>query len=616
VTFVSVIFLLGVLGVVGPIVVHLLARPKFKRLPFTMLQFLREGQSESQARRRLRDWIILLLRCAIVALLALLFARPIWETRLPRVASQEVWFVGLDNSLSMTYRGEGGTLLTQLKSQAKDVIRACPDESEFHVFLAGDKQWFRHINQAQALALVHDMKPAESPAQFENFLSVVRSQSQTLDDKTQLNVLLGSDFSHDVMMGLRGLITPVGVDFLEVLPVMPDPGLTNAGIVSGAVASVEEHEVQIHVTLRNTGTQTTTRTLRAPSLEPREVTLLPHSHQVCALSCPLPKTVKNQQHRLTISLAGQDDFEADDEIQFNVIIPNQTLRHVLLVDEKNTDRLFLFKTAIESLADRVLGMTWETRCVIAAQMTELDLAWADIVVLAGVIDALDKWAEPINRFVGQKKRLVCFNTDWPDQKTVSKVAQSTHWPVTLIERTTHSVQPEPQPMECQWTHAGAGESLTQYELGRMSLRSTARVRLASEATCAWRLQNGEPFVAIRPLGQGVILWVNTSVDASLSALAKSPAAVAWAQFLLESGQGSTQEKRHERWRECEPVLESASLTQVDQVTHRLFRETRFPSAERVAMSPVTKQWPLWRQTAWLLLILMLIEPFVAERMKP
>jgi hypothetical protein len=616
VTFVSVMFLLGVLGVVGPIVVHLLARPKFKRLPFTMLQFLREGQSESQARRRLRDWIILLLRCAIVALLALLFARPIWETHLPRAASQGVWLVGLDNSLSMTYRGEGGTLLAQLKSQAKDVIRACPDESEFHVFLAGDKQWFRHINQAQALALVHDMKPAESPAQFENFLSVVRSQSQTLDDKTQLNVLLGSDFSRDVMLGLRGLITPVGVDSLKVLSIIPDRELINAGIVSGSVSSVEKHEAQVHVTLRNTSTPTITRTLRAPSLEPQEVTLLPHSHQVFALTCPLPKTVKNQQHRLTISLAGKDDFEADDEIQLNVMVPDQTLRHVLLVDQKNTDRLFLFKTAIESLADRVLGMTWETRCVTVAQMTELDLAWADTVVLAGVTDALNKWAEPLNRFVRQKKRLVCFNTDWPERKTASKVAQSTHWPVTLIERTAHSTQPESQPMESQWTHAGAGESLTQYELGRMSLRSTARVRLVSDATCIWRLQNGEPFVVIRPLGQGVILWVNTSVDASLSALAKSPAAVAWAQFLLESGQGSGQQDRHELWRECEPILEPASLTQIEQVTHRLFEKTRSSSAEMVATSQMTKQSPLWRQTAWLLLILMLIEPFVAERMKP
>ncbi len=171
-------------------------------------------------------------------------------------------------------------------------------------------------------------------------------------------------------------------------------------------------------------------------------------------------------------------------------------------------------------------------------------------------------------------------------------------------------------MDSPWTHAGAGESLAQYELGRLAFRGTSRVRLASDATCVWRLQNGEPFVAIRPLGQGVVLWVNTSVDASLSALAKSPAAVAWAQFLLESGQGSGLRDRHEPWRECEPMLEPASLAQIEQVTHRLFEETRSPPAEMVATSEVTKPWPLWRQTAWLLLVLMLIEPFVAERMKP
>ena len=139
-TFVSVLFLLGALGVVGPVVVHLFARPRFKRLPFTMLQFLREGQSESQARRRLRDWIILLLRCAVIAGLAFLFARPLWETRAPRPPSREVWFVGLDNSLSLTWRSQGSDLLTQLKTQTKEVLRNCADDAEFHLFMTGHKR--------------------------------------------------------------------------------------------------------------------------------------------------------------------------------------------------------------------------------------------------------------------------------------------------------------------------------------------------------------------------------------------------------------------------------------------------------------------------------------------
>ena len=617
-TFVSALFLLGALGVAGPIVVHLLARPKFKRLPFTMLQFLREGQSESQARRRLRDWVILMLRCLIIALIALLFARPVWETRAPRPASQAVWFVGLDNSLSMTYHSQGRDLLTQLKTQAKDVIRDCADDAEFHLFLAADNQWHRHMTKAQALAIVHAMKPGESLAQFGDFLGKIQRTRQTLSETSRLNVLLGSDFSSDVMMGLRGLVTRVKVDHLMVLPVMPDPDSANVGIVSASVSAVDPCEAQIHVTVRNTGPRTATRslTIRARSHDPKDMTLNPNMHRVCALTCPLSKTFGSQKQTITIALNGSDDFKADDEIQLTIKIPDQTVRRVLLVDQDTTDRLFLFKTAIESLTDVSMGVAWETRCVTVDQMTPVDLDWADTLVLAGMGDALPPWIESFKSFVARGKRLVCFMTDVPGPAIISKIDQSEFWPVIDIERTASSGQPESQAIGCEWTHRGAGESLTQYGLDRMVLRGSFRGSLVSEAQCAWRLKNGDPFVAIHALGQGVTLWVNTSVDGSLSALAKSPAAVAWAQFLLESGQGSNRSDTHDPWRDHEPVVRPVSLESIEAVTDTLFHEAPPLATEAAAPGHVTKQWPLWRPTAWLLLLLLLVEPFVAERMKP
>ncbi|MHC4325576.1 MAG: BatA domain-containing protein, partial [Planctomycetota bacterium] len=70
-SFTEWIFLLGGLAVVGPVIAHLLAKPRYRRLPFTMLRFLRSGQVESQSRRKLRDLLILLLRCAIIILIAM-----------------------------------------------------------------------------------------------------------------------------------------------------------------------------------------------------------------------------------------------------------------------------------------------------------------------------------------------------------------------------------------------------------------------------------------------------------------------------------------------------------------------------------------------------------------
>ncbi len=617
-TFVSALFLLGALGVAGPIVVHLLARPRYKRLPFTMLQFLREGQSESQARRRLRDWIVLLLRCLIIALIALLFARPIWETQVPRPTSHDVWFVGLDNSMSMTYRSQGSDLLTRLKVRAKDLLRDCADEAEFHVFLAGDNQWHRHLTKAQAMAIIHEMKPVASLAQFGDFLDTVHRQSQRLSDTAQLRVVLGSDFAMDVMRQLRGLVTRAHVDHLTVLSVTPDPGLTNVGIVRASVSSVDHRDVRIHVTVRNTGAHAAVRvlTVNAPACEPREMSLSPGAHQVCSLRVPIPKAVGSRKHSIVVALEGSDDLDADDEIRLNVKIPDQIPRRVLLVDRATTERLFLFNTAIEGLADMSLGRAWDTRSVTVDQMTQADLAWADTLVLAGMADRLIPWLERIKHEVTQGTRLVCFMTDWPEPGVMLKVHQSELWPVSDLERAASPAQPVQQLMASEWTHARAGESLTQYGLDRTVLRETSRVRLAPEATCVWRLQNGEPLVAIRPVGRGVTLWVNTSVDASLSSLTKSSAAVAWAQFLLESGHGSDPDGAHDPWRESEPLLLPSSSERIETVARTLFEEDRSQAVEAESASHITTRRPLWRAAAWGLLLLLLAEPFVAERMKP
>jgi len=85
VSFTEWIFLLGGLAVA----------------PFTMLRFLRSGQVESRSRRKLRDLLILLLRCAIIVLIAMLFSRPLLHIRLKPSESRSVHCLGLDNSMSM-----------------------------------------------------------------------------------------------------------------------------------------------------------------------------------------------------------------------------------------------------------------------------------------------------------------------------------------------------------------------------------------------------------------------------------------------------------------------------------------------------------------------------------
>ena len=75
-TFLAPLFLLGLLAVAVPIIVHLVNRERRNAIAFPSLMFLRRVPFRSVRRQRIRHWPLFALRCLALALLALAFARP------------------------------------------------------------------------------------------------------------------------------------------------------------------------------------------------------------------------------------------------------------------------------------------------------------------------------------------------------------------------------------------------------------------------------------------------------------------------------------------------------------------------------------------------------------
>src|SRR5437588_8847308 len=74
--FLAPLFALGVLAVVGPILFHLIRRTTREVTPFSTLMFLTPTPPRVTKRSRMENLWLLLLRCVVIALLALAFARP------------------------------------------------------------------------------------------------------------------------------------------------------------------------------------------------------------------------------------------------------------------------------------------------------------------------------------------------------------------------------------------------------------------------------------------------------------------------------------------------------------------------------------------------------------
>jgi hypothetical protein len=74
--FVNVSLIFGSLLLAVPVVLHLVMRQQPKQLVFPALRFIRQRQDANRRHLQLRHWLLLLLRCLAIALLAAALARP------------------------------------------------------------------------------------------------------------------------------------------------------------------------------------------------------------------------------------------------------------------------------------------------------------------------------------------------------------------------------------------------------------------------------------------------------------------------------------------------------------------------------------------------------------
>src|SRR5438046_4007223 len=75
-SFLAPLFLLGGAVILGPVIFHLIRRTTREVTPFSSLMFLKATPPRVTRRSRIENLWLLLLRCLVIGLLALGFARP------------------------------------------------------------------------------------------------------------------------------------------------------------------------------------------------------------------------------------------------------------------------------------------------------------------------------------------------------------------------------------------------------------------------------------------------------------------------------------------------------------------------------------------------------------
>ncbi len=126
--------LLGGLGLVAaPIIIHLLSRRQYQRLPWAATRFLLEAEKKNRRRVRFEQWLLVALRCLAMALLALLVARPFVQpgllASLLAARSAGDCIILLDDSASLGHRAGPENDFAALRSAALRLLSWMRDES-------------------------------------------------------------------------------------------------------------------------------------------------------------------------------------------------------------------------------------------------------------------------------------------------------------------------------------------------------------------------------------------------------------------------------------------------------------------------------------------------------
>lgn len=378
-SFLTPLFLAGLAAVAIPVLVHLVQRRTREVVDFPSLMFLQRIPVPTSRRKRLRDVLLLALRCLAIILLAAAFARPFVDRELTAgaggAASRDV-VVLLDRSYSMAH----GDRWERAVTAARGVVDALgPDDRAALVLfdraaavvVRGDEE------RSRFRAALEEARPGDYGTRYAPALKLAETLLAS-SDRPRREVVLVSDFQAAGWEGEAGARLPPGAALTTVpvadgsagnvavtgLSVAREPVSDRDRItLTARVANLGDEAVRgLPVTLEVDGTPAHSATV---DVDPR-----------AAGSVAFPSFVVAEPTRITIR-ARADDLPRDDAFHA-VVEPAPALRVLLL--EAATGR-----RASSLYLRQALALGDEPRFRVEARPVgqAVDLDGYDVVVLNG-----------------------------------------------------------------------------------------------------------------------------------------------------------------------------------------------------------------------------------------
>ena len=380
-SFIAPLFFVALAGLAIPVLIHLIQREKKQIIRFPSLMFVQRVPYRSIQRRRIHNWLLLIVRLSALALIILAFSRPFFErTELPPAGTgARELVVLLDQSYSMGF----GDRWERARAAAYNAINGlgAADRGSVVLFSSGAEIALRSTASGERERLTAAVAEAKTTDGSTRYAPALKVAGSILAESPlpRREVVLVSDFQRGGWRGEEGARLPAGATVTAVTIGGNDdaPNVSVTAVSFARSTFSNQERVAVTAVVVNRSMRSLTGGQLSLEIGGRPVQTQPLNVEAASSASVTfdPVTVGAASIRGTVR-AGNDALAADNVFNF-VLAPTQPVR-VIVVDRGGSGSAALYLTRALAIGD---APRFETVVKQPDTVSDDDLRRASTVVL-------------------------------------------------------------------------------------------------------------------------------------------------------------------------------------------------------------------------------------------
>ena len=560
----------GGLAFLIPIAIHLMNRSRFRTVDWGAMHLLESVIKVNHKRFQFDQLILLLIRCLIPILLAFCIARPLLTGGSTMEGNSPVsMLILLDNSYSMDVSSADGTRFEKAVQTAKQFVEATPKGSEISIIQTGglptplfDRPVF---DQSAVIRKLERLESGMGTSDFESSINEAISTLASMSHSRRELVVI-SDFQNSDWQSLQ---STRGESFSQQFASMPvPPGITFLQIGQSvkenlSVDSIEfpqraigvGEQVNFRVNIKNHGKTPINSSKLAFNVDGRQKSISQFSIAAESSSQVLftHQFETSGSHVVTAEALTDDPLQSDNRFSLAVTIWESI--KVVLVDgdpkseplKSETDFLSAALTPFTLGRSKLLDLI-ETETVTPNGLKNEVIESAKVIMLANVAKVSDQQQKALKNFVEKGGVLFVFPGDrldlsWYREKLFNDSNGLIPSPFGKSKGIVDGKGSSSRIIAERFEHPSlsffnerANGDLSGAVINRwLELSDSAVISSAeSKASVIAKLNNGDPFLMEKQVGDGVVIQMATTCDADWNDLPLQPVYVPMIQQMVST----------------------------------------------------------------------------------